>query len=104
MFAFVLFLMGGTQPGQEPDLLGMMLPMVLIFAVFYFLIIRPQNKKEKEKKDMVAGVKKGDGVVTIGGIHGKVTKVDEGTVHVQVAENVRLRVDKVAIAGVEPKG
>jgi len=73
----------------------------LIFVIFYFLIIRPQNKKQKEMQKMLAAVKKGDKIVTIGGIHGVVNTVKEGgTVVVKVDENCKMEFSKSAIASV----
>ncbi|HWR11535.1 MAG TPA: preprotein translocase subunit YajC [Rectinemataceae bacterium] len=72
----------------------------LVFVVFYFLIIRPQNKKQKEMKNMIAGVKKGDKIVTIGGIHGTVHAVKEGTVVVKVDDDCKIEFSKSAIATV----
>lgn len=75
----------------------MFLPMLLIFGVFYLFIIRPQQKREKERKSLIGGVKKGDKVITIGGIHGTVVQVDETTVIAQVDTNAKLRFEKSAI-------
>ena len=72
----------------------------LVFVVFYFLIIRPQNKKLKEAKKMIDAVKKGDKVVTIGGVHGTVHSVKEGTVIVKVDDDCRIEFSKSAIATV----
>ena len=72
----------------------------LVFVVFYFLIIRPQNKKQKEAKKMIDAVKKGDKVVTIGGVHGTVHSVKEGTVIVKVDDDCRIEFSKSAIATV----
>ena len=72
----------------------------LVFVVFYFLIIRPQNKKQKEAKKMIDAVKKGDKVVTIGGVHGSVHSVKEGTVIVKVDDDCRIEFSKSAIATV----
>jgi len=81
------------------------LPLVLIFIVFYFLLIRPQQKRAKEHKAMIEGVRRGDTVTTSGGIIGKITKVNEdGTVQVEIAEGVRVRVLKGTIAEVRGKG
>jgi preprotein translocase subunit YajC len=76
------------------------LPFVLIIAVFYFLIIRPQNKKQKETQKMLAALKKGDKVVTIGGIHGTVSSVKENTVVVKVDDTTKLEFTRSAIATV----
>ncbi len=72
----------------------------LVIGIFYFLIIRPQNKKQKETKAMIAAVKKGDKIITIGGIRGKVHSVKEGTVIVKVDEGCKLEFSKSAIASV----
>jgi len=74
----------------------------LVFVIFYFLIIRPQNKKQKQMQQMIAGVKKGDKVVTIGGVHGVVASVKESTVVVKVDESSRIEFSKSAISSVSP--
>ena len=80
------------------------LPLILIFAIMYFLLIRPQQKKVKEHQAMVAALRRGDQVVTQGGLIGKVTKVKEdGELEVEIAENVRVRVIKSTIATVMSK-
>ncbi len=84
-----------AAPGGNP--IVMFLPMLLIFGVFYLFIIRPQQKREKERKSLIGGVKKGDKVITIGGIHGTVVQVDETTVIAQVDTNAKLRFEKSAI-------
>ncbi len=78
-----------------------LLPLVLIFVVFYFLLIRPQQKKMKQHKDMLGSIRRGDRIVTGGGIIGTVTKVvDDGEVAVEIAEGVRVRVQRGLISGV----
>ena len=67
-------------------------PIILMFVIFYFLLIRPQQKKQKEHREMVNNLKKDDRVVTSGGIHGKITAVDDQTVTVQIADKVRVKV------------
>ncbi|PJK29621.1 preprotein translocase subunit YajC [Minwuia thermotolerans] len=80
------------------------LPLILIFVVFYFLLIRPQQKKAKEHRQMVQNVRRGDTVVTGGGIVGKVTKVkDEQTIQLEIAEGVRIDVVKGTLADVRSK-
>jgi len=76
------------------------LPLVLIFVVFYFLMIRPQQKRLKEQQAAIAAVRKGDSVVTAGGIVGKVTKVEEMFVEVEIAANTRIRVVKATLSDV----
>lgn len=88
-----------AQPAEGSNPVAMFLPLILIFIVFYFFIIRPQKKKEDERRKMIDAVKKGDSVVTIGGIHGTVTKVDDSSVLIQVDGNTKLRVEKSALSG-----
>lgn len=90
---------GGAGSGLEA-----MLPLVLIFVVFYFLLIRPQQKKAKEHKAMLEAVRRGDKIVTGGGIVGTVTKViDDNEVTVEIAEGVKVRVQRGLIASVLSK-
>ncbi|MCH2163094.1 MAG: preprotein translocase subunit YajC [Marinovum sp.] len=80
------------------------IPLILIFAIMYFLLIRPQQKKVKEHQTMVAAIRRGDVVVTQGGLIGKVNKVKEdGEVEVEIADNVRVRVVQATIADVRSK-
>ncbi|MCU0911861.1 MAG: preprotein translocase subunit YajC [Rhodobacteraceae bacterium] len=80
------------------------IPLILIFAIMWFLLIRPQQKKMKEHQAMVAGVRRGDEVVTQGGLVGKVTKVkDDGELEVEIAPNVKVRVIRHTIAQVVSK-
>jgi preprotein translocase subunit YajC len=84
--------------------LGQFLPLILIFAIMYFLLIRPQQKKAKEHQALVSGLRRGDQVITQGGLLGKVTKVkDEGEVEVEIAEGVKVRIVKNTIATVVSK-
>ncbi len=82
----------------EPHPLVSMVPVVLMFVIFYFLMIRPQQKQQKEHKAFLAALDKNQDVVTSGGIHGTIVQVKDNTVSIKVAENVRLEVDKSAIA------
>jgi preprotein translocase subunit YajC len=81
-----------------------LLPLILIFVAFYFLMIRPQQKRMKALQDSVNAVKKGDSVVTGGGLVGKVTKVDERYVELEIAPNVKVRAVKGTLAEVMPAG
>ena len=97
-----MFLAQTTQQPAPPSAGGMLIPMIAIFAIMYFLIIRPQNKRQKELASRVASIKTGDKVVTNGGIHGIVANVREGTtLSLKIADNVKIEVDKSAIATVE---
>lgn len=90
---------GGAAAG-----FGSFIPLILIFVIMYFLLIRPQQKKVKEHKAMVEALRRGDQVVTQGGVVGKVTKVrDDNEVEVEIAENVRVRIVKHTIAQVTSK-
>jgi preprotein translocase subunit YajC len=80
------------------------LPLIALLAVFYFLILRPQQKRAKEHANMVSALQKGDEVTTVGGILGKVTKVGEENVLVEIASGVEVQVQKPAIQNVLPKG
>ncbi|PCJ09402.1 MAG: preprotein translocase subunit YajC [Rhodobacteraceae bacterium] len=80
--------------------LGQFLPLILIFGIMYMLLIRPQQKKMKEHKAMIAALRRGDQVVTQGGLIGKVSKVKEGEVEVEIADGVKVRVVQSTIAQV----
>ena len=88
----------------QPNPLMQMLPLVLIFVVFYFLLIRPQTKRAKEHKQMVDALKKGDEIVSGGGMLGRITEVGENFVQVELADNVQIRIQKQAISSLMPKG
>lgn len=79
-------------------------PLVLLFVIFYFLLIRPQQKKAKEHKQMLSEVQKGDNVITNSGIYGRVISVQDETVTVEIAENVKVKIAKDAIAVRKPQG
>ena len=89
--------------GTESSLLSL-LPLVLMFVVLYFIMIRPQMKRQKEHKAMVEALAKGDEVVTAGGVLGRVSKLGETYVHVEVATGVELQVQRSSIVQVLPKG
>ena len=80
------------------------LPLVLIFVVFYFLLIRPQSKRAKEQKNMVENLAKGDEVITNGGLVGKINKVGDNFLVLQVADGVEVKIQKQSIATLLPKG
>lgn len=82
------------------SLLSMILPFVLIFVIFYFFIIRPQNKKQKETKKMIDALKKGDKIVTIGGIYGVVSSTKENTVIVKVDDGAKIEFSRSAVSSV----
>jgi preprotein translocase subunit YajC len=84
--------------GASGNPLFQLMPVILIFIVFYFLLIRPQKKMQNEHKSMVASLKKNDEVVTSGGIHGTIMNVKEGTVTLKVDDNVKIEVSKNSIS------
>ena len=88
----------------QGDTLLTFLPMVAIFVVFYFLLIRPQQKKQKEARAMLDALEKGNEVVTAGGILGRIVKIDEQYVTVEVAQNVQMVVQRGSISQLLPKG
>ena len=90
--------------GAQPNAFVQLLPLVLIFVVFYFLLIRPQAKRAKEHKAMVAALAVGDEVVTAGGILGKVTETGDQFLTVEFAEGVRVKVQRHTVSAVLPKG
>ena len=73
-------------------------PLILIFIIFYFLLIRPQKQKEKEHQKMLGGINKNDAVVTLGGIHGTVVNVKEKTLILRIDENVKIEIEKSSVA------
>jgi preprotein translocase subunit YajC len=90
---------GGAGPGM-----GDFLFLIVIFAVFWFLLIRPQQKRQKEHKALVEGLSKGDEVVTNGGLLGKITKVGDNFVTLEIADGLKVQVQRVAVAQLMPKG
>ena len=92
MFNNIAYAMGGQSATGQGGGLGMIVPMIAMFAIFYFLMIRPQQKKNKAHQAMVSSLKKGNRVITSGGIHGVVTKTDEATVSLEIADKVTIKV------------
>ena len=87
----------------QSTLMGM-LPLVLMFVVLYFVMIRPQMKKQKEHKTMIDALAKGDEIVTAGGFLGKVSKLGDGYLHVEIANGVEVQMQRSAVIQVLPKG
>ena len=102
----VAFAMGASPGGAATQSGGMaafqqIIPLVFMFAIFYFLLIRPQQKKAKEHKALLDAIKKGDLVTTAGGVHGKVVSVDDGIVSLEVATGVVIKISKPFIASIK---
>ena len=93
----------GGQAAGGIDLVGF-LPLLLIFVVFYFMLIRPQQKRAKEHKEMTQGLKKGDEVITTGGALGRIGAVSDNFITLEVAENVDIKVERGAVSKLVPKG
>jgi preprotein translocase subunit YajC len=103
MSFFISDAMAAAPEGQGDPLMSF-LPLILIFVVFYFLLIRPQSKKAKEHREMTAALAKGDEVVTSGGLLGRITRVGENFVELEVSEGMTVKVQRPAIANLMPKG
>src|SRR5687767_13821531 len=93
-----------SAPGGFSAVLVQFAPLLLIFVIFYFLLIRPQSRRMKQHRDMIAAVKRNDTAVTSGGLIGKVTKVDENEIELEIAAGTRVRVVKSMLSEVRPHG
>jgi len=100
MFNDVAYAMGGLPGGGSAGGLGSFLPLILMFVVFYFLLIWPQQKKAKAHRAVLSNLKKGDEVVTSGGVYGTITGITDTVVTLEIAEKVRIKVSRSSIAGV----
>ena len=95
---------GGTGGGGQGGGFGAFIPLILMFAIFYFLLIRPQQKKAKQHKQLLAALKKGDRVVSSGGLHGVVTGLSDDVVTMEIAPKIRVKVSRGSISGIASKG
>ncbi|MFH1847640.1 MAG: preprotein translocase subunit YajC [Candidatus Omnitrophota bacterium] len=87
----------------QPSPIANLLPILLIFGIFYFLLIRPQQKKQKEHQQLLQELQKNDEVITSGGIHGTITNVKDATVTVKIDDNVKVELQKSSISSVTKK-
>jgi preprotein translocase subunit YajC len=94
----IAYAMGPSPQGGAGELIGSLIPLILIFVIFYFLLIRPQQKRAKEHRNMIANLKKGDKIITSGGIYGVIESVGTNTITVKIAENVKAKIGKAYIA------
>jgi len=93
------------MPTGQPNPIMNLVPLVLIFVIFYFMLIRPQKKQQQEHKKMLEGIAKNDEIVTSGGIHGTVINVKDKTVIVRIDENVKMEIEKSSVAYIKrPQG
>ena len=90
---------GGGAAGQGAGGFGGLIPIILMFVIFYFLLIRPQQKRNKEHQQMIGNLRKGDRIITNGGIYGRITGLDENTLTVEIADRVRVKVVRANVAG-----
>ncbi len=95
-----LLLLAQAPAQQQPNLLVSMMPLIFIFVIFYFLLIRPQQKRQKEHEKLVSALKTGDQVITSAGIHGTIANVKDKTVIVRIADNVKVEFDRAAVTAV----
>lgn len=94
-----------AQSAGQSEFFMSLLPILLMFVIFYFLLFRPQQQRAKQHREMVANLRRGDTVVTAGGIVGKVTKVvDDAEIQVEISENTRVKLMRATIAEVRAKG
>ncbi len=99
-----VFAEGAAAAPQQTGMLEALFPFIILFVVFYFLLIRPQQKRAKAHKVMAEGLQKGEEIITNGGLLGKITSVDETYVKVELGEGVEVTMQRTAVASVLPKG
>lgn len=85
------------------SVLGSFLPLIIIFGVFYFVLIRPQQQQQKKRREMLEGLKKGDKVVTVGGIHGEITAIQDDDLTLRIADKVEVRLARAGVSRVKGK-
>ena len=102
MFESIVYAMGQAPQAQgqgAPSPLVSLMPLILMFVIFYFLLIRPQQKKQKDHRHMISTLKKGDRVITSGGLYGRITGITDTVVTLEISEKVRVKVGRANIAG-----
>jgi len=93
-----------AQNGQQGGIasqFSVFFPLIAVFVIFYFLLIRPQKKQQQQRKTTLAGLKKGDSVVTTGGFHGKISAINGDVLTVELADNVRVKMDREGVMGLK---
>jgi preprotein translocase subunit YajC len=90
---------GGTGGSGAAGGFGALVPLILMFVIFYFLLIRPQQKKAKQHREMLANLKRGDSVLTTGGIYGRIAEINDNIIVLEVADKIRIKVARGYIAG-----
>ena len=94
---------GGAGGGGQGSGFSAFVPLILMFAIFYFLLIRPQQKKAKQHRELLSALKKGDRVVSNGGLHGVITGLTDDVVTMEIAPKVRVKVSRGSVAGVSKR-
>ena len=94
------FAMGQTDGAGGAGGIAGFLPIIILFAIFYFLLIRPQQKKAKEHREMIANLKKGVRIVTSGGIYGTIQSIDDTTIGLEIAEKIKIKISRGNVAAV----
>jgi len=92
------------QSTSEPSTLSLFLPLIVIMVIFYFLMILPAQRRQKKVAQMLKDLKNGDKVITNGGIHGTIVGLEDGSVQLRIAEQVKIKVSRSAISGLQPEG
>ena len=95
-----ILLMAPQNGGGDDSMVSTLVMFSLIILIFYFMILRPQQKRQKERNKLLEGVKKGDKITTVGGLHATVLGVEEKTLLIQIADNVKVKLEKSAVSGV----
>ena len=95
----IAYALGQGGAGEGAGGFAGFIPLILMFVIFYFLLIRPQQKRTKEHRTMVANLKKGDKIITSGGLHGRITGMDDATLTVEIADKVRVKVARANVSG-----
>lgn len=88
----------GANQGQAAGGLAGFLPIIILFAIFYFLLIRPQQKKAKEHREMIGNLKKGNRIITSGGLYGTIVSIDDNTIGLEIAEKVKIKLSRGNVA------
>jgi preprotein translocase subunit YajC len=102
---FLAYAMGGGTGGGDGQGggFGAFIPLILMFAIFYFLLIRPQQKKAKQHRELLSALKEGDKVVSSGGLHGTITGIKDDVVTMEIAPKIRVKVSRGSVAGIVSK-
>jgi preprotein translocase subunit YajC len=100
MWTDLAYAMGPTPGGGQGSQIWSFLPIILIFVIFYFLLIRPQQKQRKEHQNLLGNLRVGDQIITGGGIYGKITGIRDNVITIEISDKVRVKVSRSSIAGV----